>query len=130
MNEVIEVDLPKIIVTRVNPITPYIRLTPFDYLVATSKVTGIPVEAMRCRSRLRSVAYAKHLYFYIARSQEINIHGETAPTYTLSDIAVELNMDHATVIYGHNKIAGWLQIPRYAKEFQPLIDEIIRTVNK
>ena len=117
MLEIIECKLPTVTVKKIG-LKLYI-LTPFDYLVATSLATTVPIKLIISRDRLQDIKNARHIYCYITRANT---------KYSLSEIGKEIGRDHTTVLYSHKKIKNWLEIPAYEKELKLVIDEILENL--
>ena len=82
-------------------------------LKAVSEATNISEEQIISKCRLKEVALARHLYFYTAckeTSKSLNIIGKF------------VNRNHATVIYGNNKIT-------YELEYYPEISKYVKSIN-
>lgn len=118
MWEVVAVKIPKIVSIKVSRAGTFEikESRPIEFLLATSDVTGIPVEQIIGRSRIREVKHARQLYMYTTRAYT---------KYSLQEIANEIERDHATVMYSHSKICDWLDIPAYARKLKPVINDIV-----
>jgi chromosomal replication initiation ATPase DnaA len=68
---------------------------------------GVTVDQIRGRRRLRKYVEARHLFYYICRTETI------LPLYKIGEF---VNRDHSTVIYGANTIKGWLTFDKYWRE--------------
>ena len=65
----------------------------YDILERVSIYTGVPVDDMKSKSRLRKIVYARQLYMILA-------HKVMRHRYSLTEIGWPIRRDHATVIHG------------------------------
>ncbi len=75
-----------------------------------SDATGITVEAIKSKSRKREVVIARHFFFYFARK-----------FFILREIGEFSNNNHATVLFGKNKVKSEMS---YDKRLQLMHDKI------
>jgi chromosomal replication initiation ATPase DnaA len=73
---------------------------------------GVTIDQIKGRRRLRKYVEARHLFYYICRTETI------LPLYKTGEF---VNRNHATVIYGANTMRVWAE---YDKQWCELVETI------
>ena len=79
-------------------------------MLVVSKVTGIPAESIK-HGKGRPYFDAKHIFLYVALEQQLDTEAKTGiRKYPLIRMAEFVGLEnHATVLYAHKKIAGFIE---------------------
>ena len=88
---------------------------------AVAFVFKVSIEDMKAKTRIKKIVNARQYYFYITRNYTELSYGK---------IGGYLKRDHATALYGHNKIKDQLAIyPDVQERIDETLNYIVRKEN-
>lgn len=79
------------------------------------------VEEMKASNKLRNVAIARHMFFFLV----FHFNKMAFSQLTLKEIGAILNRDHSTVVYANNKILDYIEIydKKIINDFKNILTE-------